>query len=65
MDGIIHKELEMVRERDGRSFLYVLHYLSTGDLVYPLHEGFHRVDALLKVITTFSRSCFLIVVVIL
>lgn len=37
------------KNRDGHSFAYVLHYLITGDLIYPLHEGFHRVDALLKV----------------
>lgn len=35
--------------RDGHSFAFILHYIITGDLVYPLHQGFHRVDALLKV----------------
>ena len=39
---------DMTKGRDGHSFAYILHYLSTGDLIYPLHEGFHRVDVLLK-----------------
>ena len=37
-----------MKGRDGHSFAYILHYLGTGDLIYPLHEGFHRVDVLLK-----------------
>ena len=39
---------DTTKGRDGHSFAYILHYLSTGDLIYPLHEGFHRVDVLLK-----------------
>lgn len=42
--------------RDGHSFAYILHYLSTGDLIYPLHEGFHRVDVLLKASIPFSYA---------
>lgn len=44
-----------MKGRDGHSFAYILHYLSTGDLIYPLHEGFHRVDVLLKVSTATSQ----------
>lgn len=44
-----------MRNRDGHSFAYILHYLITGDLIYPLHEGFHRVDALLNVINALSN----------
>ena len=45
-NGLNAKEMQ---SRDGHSFAYILHYVCTGDLIYPLHEGFHRVDALLKV----------------
>ena len=44
--GLCPAELQ---QRDGHSFGYILHYMATGDLVYPMHEGFHRVDALLQV----------------
>jgi len=43
-----------MQSRDGHSFAYILHYVCTGDLIYPLHEGFHRVDALLKELTYFG-----------
>ncbi|XP_046440029.1 uncharacterized protein LOC124191086 [Daphnia pulex] len=45
---------DTTKGRDGHSFAYILHYLSTGDLIYPLHEGFHRVDVLLKELTFFG-----------
>ena len=43
-----------MKDRDGHSFAYILHYLGTGDLIYPLHEGFHRVDVLLKASIIYS-----------
>ena len=50
----------MTKGRDGHSFAYILHYLSTGDLIYPLHEGFHRVDVLLKasILNTYLSTYF-------
>jgi len=50
-NGLNSKEMQ---SRDGHSFAYILHYVCTGDLIYPLHEGFHRVDALLKELTYFG-----------
>ncbi|XP_063589798.1 uncharacterized protein LOC134766826 [Penaeus indicus] len=42
---------ERGRVRDGRVFPYVAHYLSTGDMLYPAHEGEVMVSRLLEELT--------------
>ncbi|XP_066975801.1 uncharacterized protein [Macrobrachium rosenbergii] len=38
-------------KRDGRVFPYVAHYLGTGDMLYPMHEGDAMVNRLLDELT--------------